>query len=308
MKIFKYSLFIAALFSVSGLLSSCDDDPTGAGDATIGFAQSAYVYKESAGLVKIPVTFTGEPKSYPITFDVSAEIEGTEVTLDEVVLFTQLEGLRYVGNPKAPVYVEFQLIDNEEINDSRFMKLTITSASGATIENATTTIEIADNDNNPYERLWGNWSYKGVSPDDGAVTEFNFTITGGLTEEEIAKNADKRLVCVGYAGNSAISGSPIVWYIDYDGEAGVCSIPAGVTMFDITGDPFGLGFSATKVVTAIVNEGKLYAKGSSPGTWNDECTKITIDPNYGLAAMIYGDGEYSGYVWGKDVQIVLTRR
>ncbi len=309
MKILKYSLFTAALLCISGLTTSCDDDSAkGAGDATIGFAQANYSYKESAGLVKIPVQFTGEPKEYPITFNVEAQIEGTEVTLDEVALFTQLTGLKYVGNEKAPAYVEFQLIDNDEINDSRFITLTITSASGATIANASTRVEIADNDNNPYEKLWGDWTYSAVNAGDGSAVTFTFSISGGLTDEEVAQNADKRLVCVGYNGSSSIGGSPIVWYIDYDGEAGVCSIAGGETMFDIQGDPFGLGFGSTKVVTGILFEDKLYTNMSIPGSWNEECTQITFTPTYGLAPMIYGDGEYSGYVWGQDLQIVLTRK
>lgn len=308
MKIMKYSLFTAALLCISGMTSSCDDSSKGAGDATIGFAQAAYTYKESAGLVKIPVQFTGEPEEYPITFNVEAQIEGDEVTLDDVVLFTQLTGLKYVGNEKAPAYVEFQLIDNDVINESRFMTLTITSASGATIANASTRVEIADNDNNPYERLWGDWNYSAIYNADGSDVTFSFTICGGLTEEEEAANANKRLVCIGYNGSSSIGGSPIVWYIDYDGEAGVCSIAGGETMFEIQGDPFGMGFSTTKVVTGVLFEDKLYSKMSIPGTWNEACTQITFTPTYGFAPMIYGDGEYSGYVWGQDMQIVLTRK
>lgn len=309
MKILKYSLFTAALLCFSGLMSSCDDDSiTGAGDATIGFAQASYTYKESAGLVKIPVQVTGEPEEYPITFNVEVQIEGDEVSLDDVVLFTQLTGLKYAGNEDAPAYVEFQLIDNEEINDSRFMTLTITSASGATIANASTRVEIADNDNNPYERLWGEWTYSGVSISDGSTSTFTFTICGGLTPEEEAENADKRLVCVGYAGNSSIGGIPIVWYIDYDGEAGTCSIAGGETMFEIAADAFGLGVSTTKVVTSVLFEDELYENMSIPGSWNDECTEMTFSSEYGLVPKIYGDGEYTGYVWGQDVQIVLTRK
>ncbi|WP_298031686.1 hypothetical protein [uncultured Alistipes sp.] len=316
MKIFKYSLFIAALFSVSGLLSSCDDDPTGAGDATIGFAQSAYVYKESAGLVKIPVTFTGEPKSYPITFDVSAQIEGTEVTLDEVVLFTQLEGLRYVGNPKAPVYIEFQLIDNEEINDSRFMKLTITSASGATIENATTTIEIADNDNNPYEKLWGNWTFSGnsiSSSDGGAVKTFNVNISGGFTAEEVEKNADKVLVCWGFGGNQDNTAGyeppkQPVWYINYDADAQSLSISVNTLMANVYGFNGIDEDVEVKSASTLPGASGFDYKTQVKGTWSEDLNTLTFEKGYGFAATVWGvSGTYYGFWYGYE-NITMTRK
>lgn len=294
MKIFKYSLFIAALLGVSGLLGSCDDDPTGAGDATIGFAQSAYVYKESAGLVKIPVTVTGEPKSYPITFDVSAEIEGTAVTLDEVALFTQLHGLRYVGNPDAPAYVEFQLIDNEEINDSRFMKLTITSASGATISNATTTIEIADNDNNPYEKLWGNWIFSGnsiSSSDGGAVKTFDVNISGGFTAEDIEKNADKVLVCWGFGGQQVNAGTPPkqpVWYINYDADAQSLSISVNTLMgnaWKFTGIDEDVEI---KSASTLPGASDFNYKTQVKGSWSEDLNTLTFEKGYGFAATVWG--------------------
>lgn len=316
MKIFKYSLFIAALLGTSGLLSSCDDDPTGAGDATIGFAQSAYVYKESAGLVKIPVTFTGEPKSYPIIFDVSAEVEGTEVTLDDVALFTQTQGLRYVGNPNAPAFVEFQLIDNEEINASRFMKLTITSASGATIANATTTIEIADNDNNPYEKLWGNWTFSGNSisaSDGGAVKTFDVNISGGFTAEDVEKNADKVLVCWGFGGQQANAGGLTppkqpVWYINYDADAASLSIAVNTLMANAwTFNGIDEDVEVKSASTLPGASGFDY-KTQVKGTWSEDLNTLTFEKGYGFAATVWGvSGTYYGFWYGYE-NITMTRK
>ena len=308
MKMTKYISAFVLLFTVLGL-SSCDDDKaTGAGDATIGFASSTYTYKESAGIVRIPVAFSGEPKNYPIVFDVVAEIVDGDKTLDELVHFTQIEHLKYAGDPAAPAFIEFEIYDDQDINESRHMQLTIASASGAEIVNGSAVVEIADNDNNPYERLWGNWTFSGISFFDGTTTTFDFTITGGLTDEEIEKNADKRLVCVGYNGDSSVGGIPFVWYIDYDAETETCAIVGGVTMLEINADLFGHGCTTTKIVSGVLADGKLYDNGWITGSWSEDFSTITFDPALGLVGMIYDDGEYSGNVYGANTDIVLKRK
>ena len=139
MKLFK-NMLIASSAVVLALASCQDKTPQGKGDATIGFAKETYVYKESAGLVKIPVQFTGEPKTYPITFDIIAEVEGGEFKVADLVHFTQTAGLKYAGDPEAPAYLEFQVYDNQEINESRLINLTIANVSGATLLDLAPTI------------------------------------------------------------------------------------------------------------------------------------------------------------------------
>ena len=192
---------IASSALVLALAVSCEQEPQGKGDATIGFAKETYVYKESAGLVKIPIQFTGEPKTYPITFDIVAEVDGEELKLEDLVHFTQSKGLKYAGNPKAPVYLEFQIYDNQEINDSRFINLSIENVSGATLAGTgKASLELSDNDNNPYERLMGNWVLSGTSPFDGKTTTTEVNISGGFSADEENVNFEKTLVCWGLGG------------------------------------------------------------------------------------------------------------
>lgn len=55
-------------------------------------------------------------------------------------------------------YFEFNLVDNREINESKFFQITLVNAQGATIgTNNTTVVEIEDNDDKPYDRLDGEW-------------------------------------------------------------------------------------------------------------------------------------------------------
>ena len=165
---FSRNILIAASALVLACTTACNNTPEGKGDATIGFASESYMYKETAGLVKLPIQFTGEPKTYPITFDIVATVQGSEDEVETLLHFTQTKGLKYAGLEGVPAFVEFTIYDNREINDSKFVELSIENVKGATLQGSgKTVIEIADNDNNPYERLWGNWTLKGSNVFDG---------------------------------------------------------------------------------------------------------------------------------------------
>ncbi len=316
MKMTKYISAFVLLFTVLGL-SSCDDNKaTGAGDATIGFASSTYTYKESAGIIRIPVAFSGEPKSYPIVFDVKAEIVDGDKTLDELVHFTQIEHLKYAGNPAAPAFVEFEIYDDQDINESRHMQLTIVSASGAEIANASTVVEIADNDNNPYERLWGNWIFTGNSISDGSEVTFEVNISGGFTEEEVEANADKKLVCWGYAGyKDDVTGYGIdpghqpVWYIDYDADAEMLSVEVGTMLTNIF--TFGDDNVDYEVKTAsrdLTDENAKFSESVQiKAVWSEDMNTITLEPSSAFCSLVYGDGKYLGY-WYGHYNVVLTRK
>ena len=106
MKLFRNILIATSALALAVACQPAQEE--GKGDATIGFENPTYVYKESAGRVKLQVKFEGEPKTYPITFDVVVTPEGG-LGLDSLVHFTQTENLKYMGNPDAPAYIEFDL-------------------------------------------------------------------------------------------------------------------------------------------------------------------------------------------------------
>lgn len=315
MKSLKY---IAMIAFAAGVLVSCDEakTPDGAGDATIGFAQELYTFKESAGLLRIPVAFTGEPKQYPITFDVVAEVEGSEFKVEELLHFTQTEGLRYAGNEEAPAYIEFQVYDNQEINDSRFVNLTITNVKGATLAGTgKTSVEIADNDNNPYERLMGNWL---ATASDGS--KFDVVINGGFNADEETVNFEKTLVCWGFGGQMVDLTSeggaytPVkqpVWYLNYNAEEKTLSTKSGELMANIwtfTGIDEDV---EVKFAAGTVNaEGSLVTDHDYQikATWSEDMNTITFEKGYYLVATVWGvSGEYYGY-WMAFGDVVLTRK
>lgn len=296
---------------------SCEQEPEGKGDATIGFAKETYVYKESAGLVKLPIKFTGEAKTYPISFDIVAEVEGTDLKVEDLVHFTQTKGLKYAGNPDAPCYVEFMIYDNQEINESRIINLTIANVSGATLEGTgKAVLELADNDNNPYERLMGNWVLSGTSPFDGTTATTDVNISGGFSEDEENVNFEKTLVCWGLAGQQVEvkDGEPKkqpVWYFTYDAESETLTLQSGTLMANVF--TFGLGNNEEVYMAALyVNEeGKLNYSLKYDGvtaTWSKDMNTITFAKNTGIFAAIYADGADTGYGWDGYLNVTMTRK
>lgn len=315
MKLFRNILIATSALALAAV--SCQQVEEGKGDATIGFENPTYVYKESAGRVKLQVKFEGEPKTYPITFDVVVTPEGG-LGLDSLVHFTQTENLKYMGNPDAPAYIEFDLKDNDYINESRFLTFTLANVKGAEIvAGGKTMIEIADNDNNPYERLMGNWVAQ-CYDSDGAKAEWNVNISGGFTSDEENVNFEKTLVCWGFGGQmedvSSYGITPAkqpVWYLTYDAEAKTLTTQPGKVMANIWSFNGIDEDVEVKLATGAINaEGKMATDHAVPvtATWSADMSTITFEPDYFLVATVWGvSGEYYGY-WMAFNKIVLVRK
>ena len=315
MKLFRNILIATSALALAAV--SCQQVEEGKGDATIGFENPTYVYKESAGRVKLQVKFEGEPKTYPITFDVVVTPEG-DLGLDSLVHFTQTENLKYMGNPDAPAYIEFDLKDNDYINESRFLTFTLANVKGAEIvAGGKTMIEIADNDNNPYERLMGNWVAQ-CYDSDGAKAEWNVNISGGFTSDEENVNFEKTLVCWGFGGEmedvSSYGITPAkqpVWYLTYDAEAKTLTTQPGKVMANIWSFNGIDEDVEVKIATGAINaEGKMATDHAVPvtATWSADMSTITFEPDYFLVATVWGvSGEYYGY-WMAFNKIVLVRK
>lgn len=318
----KFSRYILIAVSALALActTSCNSTPEGKGDATIGFASESYLYKETAGLVKLPVQFTGEPKTYPITFDIIATVQGSDDDVETLLHFTQTKGLKYAGIEGVQAYIEFTVYDNREINDPKFVQLEIANVKGADIEGSgITVIEIADNDNNPYERLWGNWTLKGTDVFEGSSVAWEVNVGGGFSAAEEALNADRKLVCWGFGGyKEDLTGSeysPVkqpVWYLDYDAEAKQLTLVSGEMMancFDYTGQLPGSVFEI-KTAALFVQDNQLSYDFNYSGvtaTWSEDMNTITFAPETGIYGVIMADGEATGYGLAGCYNMTMTR-
>lgn len=316
LKLFKYFLLGAAFLAAA----ACSDEGNGAGDATIGFEQATYSFRESEGTVRIPVKFTGEPKSYPITFDIVPSVDSEDgITVDSVARFIQLEHFRYIGDPDAPVYIEIDLLDNDFENESRFLTLTIASADGAEIVDGQTTIEIYDNDANMYDKLMGRWAVQSVNVDGGGSKNPTWItyVMDGFDEEEAAENrAANRLMCYGFGGYSDTpGGAQFIWYLnlEYDELSGETTVSVDMTepLVDADEDIFGIGVNPTMLIfsTMPVSSASGDVDMETPlyGTVSGDGNTITFDPETALIPLVWSNGQYMDMYMTTLGNMVMTR-
>lgn len=301
MKLFRYiSIFAAAAVS----LASCRQESSGPGNATVGFRDSALEVRENVGTVKIPIVIEGEAAQYPVTFDVDIEVEdGFE--LEEAMHITQYTGLRYMGDPSVPVFLECQVINDDIINETKVLHLSLANVQGASLaENSEITVSITDNDNNPYDKLCGDYILSAMMPDGkGGATPYKFPVkvSGGFSTDEEADNYEKTLVCWGFAGYqddlTGLGFKPVhspVWYLDFNAEDKTLTLQNGTLMASNFILKQSGGYVEIKSATAVP-DGKDWFTFEDDvrltGTWSDDMKTITFnDPSQkgcGIAGLVY---------------------
>lgn len=310
---FRYISVVAAFaMTVSGSIS-CSNENKDAGDISIGFGQDTYKFKEGAGLSKIQINVAGDGNSYPVTFDVEAKLvseEGTDV--NDVIHFTQSKGLKVKGKDIAPVYLEFTVKDNDVINETREIELSITNVKGAKVALEKATLEIRDNDNNPYDKLMGDWTATATDYGGNKVS-FPVNISGGFTESDIASNEGRVLVCWGFGDyqrefSTANPPKQPVWYMNFDEDAHALYVQTNTLMANVF--KFSdIDYDVIIRCCTIQPGNSLSLQTPLEGSWSADMNTITFQQGgYGLTAAIFNtQGEFSGDVWMIFTNIVLTR-
>ena len=155
MKFLKIFAIAVAAFSVA----SCSDDDTSwntESDVTVQMGEATFSTKEGRGMVSIPLTVSGERNgNIKVTLDVVSDFENPAKDEEHLYLTTKT----IVIFPEDNTYdVEVSIVDDKDMNEARFCNVVIASAEGATIgAQSYTTIEIKDNDSEPYDRCAGEW-------------------------------------------------------------------------------------------------------------------------------------------------------
>lgn len=167
------SLLVAVLF-----LGACSDDDVkknSAADVTVSMGTATISLRESAGVVSLPIKVEG-PTNGMVSLTVETREVGSNPAVENTHYYVTTKKINITGSEG---YVELEMVDDDEINDPRTFEVTIVKVEHAKLNEAakTTTVEIRDNDHEPYDRLQGTWTmtYKNY---DGAVQRQKVTITG----------------------------------------------------------------------------------------------------------------------------------
>ena len=177
------SLLVAVLF-----LGACSDDDVkknSAADVTVSMGTATISPRESAGIVSLPIKVEG-PTNGMVSVTVETRKVGSNPAVENTHYYVTTKKINITGSEG---YVELEMVDNEEINDPRTFEVTIVKVEHAKLNEAakTTTVEIRDNDHEPYDRLQGTWTmtYKDYA---GAVQTQKVTITGADDPSEYIYN------------------------------------------------------------------------------------------------------------------------
>ena len=167
------SLLVAVLF-----LGACSDDDVkknSAADVTVSMGTATISPRESDGVVSLPIKVEG-PTNGMVSVTVETREVGSNPAVENTHYYVTTKKINITGSEG---YVELEMVDDDEINDPRTFEVTIVKVEHAKLNEAakTTTVEIRDNDHEPYDRLQGTWTmtYKNY---DGAVQRQKVTITG----------------------------------------------------------------------------------------------------------------------------------
>lgn len=274
--------YLFALVAV--LFAACsDDDNMNTANVTVSFSSSEVEFKESDNIVNIPLVVTGERNG-----DIKVRLKVTDGSAisEGHYIVTSTDINIPVSSEDTEFNVEVLLIDDgTEENDDRNFTLAIESIDGATVgANGTVNVILKDVDKNPYFKLFGTWTLKGINVATGAEESFTVTISD---YDGYDSYAEDYLICQGFVEGSGNSyANDICWALAYNKNAGTLTVD--------NNDPYWYAaynfgsFLGACAVGTYTTQGRL---GSEPlvATFNDTFDRIVFDtesPNPCLAVMV----------------------
>lgn len=172
-----YSILTLCLFLSAALVSCSDDEEMNKGNATVSFLTAEHSVKESKGIFNIPIIVTGDQNG-PI--EVNVEVSSNDANCKEDVHYLVTSKKLIIPANKKTVNVEIKSVDDRVINDDRHFSIHIASARGASVssDHATANVTLRDNDDIPYERMAGKWTFTANNLDWDAPMSYdiNFSV------------------------------------------------------------------------------------------------------------------------------------
>ena len=290
---------LLAVVTFFGACSSDDDSWNTASDVTVSMKNPTMVIKENMGLTNVPIEVKGETNgNVYVTIEVK-EVGGNPAKEDVHYYITD----KTINISDSTAHIEVEPVDDEDINEDRTFEITIVSAKGAKIGNATTMVSLKDNDANIYEKLQGKWVLTGVSYTGETMTSV-VKIIGASNEDEGDYNNTLYLTGMAMSSSTArlsyhYDATTKQGYVAFD-NLGKYNFIEG---YDFTKD---LGFMGNIMLHNLSN-GQLT---STPikGTWSEDCKEIVFDQDQVLFGGIYKpSGTFTGYEFFSVTKIKLTK-
>ena len=292
----KYlKLIVMALLPLA--FAACSDDDFNSGNATVGFEETSVSVSESATEILLPIRVTGDHTGMVKVEVVLKETQG--VSMEKDVNIIQTSQVIYLPAGTDEANVEFRTsMRTLTLDSNRYFTMEITSAEGATLDNATcqvniryftmeiTSAEGATLDNATcqvnieemtveYEDVLGTWRITGTVMGSDESESYDL-----LIEEDVAGES---YVCSGLLDETG------KFVMNYS-EAGP-SIDLGQLVHQGNyGDPVG---EAMTVLGSVSGE-SLVVGGTLQGTWTSTTTATFSDALVGTIFSL--DGQYTGYV------------
>lgn len=288
------------LLAVVAFMGSCSDDDeswNSKSGVTVSMENKSMRFKESVGIVKVPIKVEGEANG-PVSVTVEVKETGSNPAKENVNYYITTKTIKISDNTGN---VELECVDDDKINDERTFEISIVSAKGATVgSNATTAVTLRDNDSEFYEKLQGSWVMNCTYND--APTKWDVKIVGATDEED--EDYNKVLYITGMLGyqwtNAKLS-------YDFDKATG-----KGSVAFDYLGQynfAEGVNFTGLGVcnVRLFSVAGNQLSEDPIYGTWSDDFKNITFDEGTLYGGVFDSSDAHKGG-WFEISNITMTKK
>ena len=120
------------LLAVVAFMGSCSDDDeswNSKSGVTVSMVNESMRFKESVGIVKVPIKVEGEANG-PVSVTVEVKETGSNPAKENVHYYITTKTIKISDNTGN---VELECVDDKDINDDRTFEISIVSAKGATV-------------------------------------------------------------------------------------------------------------------------------------------------------------------------------
>ena len=288
------------LLAVVAFMGSCSDDDeswNSKSGVTVSMENESMRFKESVGIVKVPIKVEGEANG-PVSVTVEVKETGSNPAKENVNYYITTKTIKISDNTGN---VELECVDDDKINDDRTFEISIVSAKGATVgSNAKTAIALRDNDSEFYEKLQGSWVMNCTY--NKAPTKWDVKIVGATDEND--KDYNKVLYITGMIGYQWTTAKLSYDYNKATGKGSVAFDYLGQYNFAEGVNFNGLGVCNVRLFSVAGNQ---LSEDPIYGTWSDDFKNITFDEGTLYGGVFDSSDAHKGG-WFEISNITMTKK